>query len=231
MKYKFYILPGKALLERQFATPNQVYLSSYKIFKKVWQDTFKELESRHFEMFSNEFTRQDRIHALFYDDVCIGLTCIRRVNLYNPVDLDDSWFKSWNPKYFEMLRKQNETEALVNSFFTVHPDFRKSLKKFPIHPSFLLGALSIMDQINTEENLMLGMMRTDRSMQRLGQAWGSDVIESAVLHNDIPTDLVAFRFSKIVELSKTFPIEVNTIWKARMDYLKGDKNDKQQRVA
>jgi hypothetical protein len=201
----------------RFVRPdNQLnYLASYKTFKETWLDTFTEIFGEDYFYTSNDFSRQDYIQGLFIENQCVALDCIREINLKNPVDLDDSWLKPWKKEHIESMLGQGYERCLINSYFTVHKDFRKTIYNEKYNISYILGCLSVLHQLELGIPLMLGMMRNNRSMNTLGKSWGSSVVEQNVIHNTIPSDLVVFKSKEVYEASKNFPPIVFEIFKNR----------------
>jgi hypothetical protein len=199
-------------------TWNEDQHKSYDTFSKVWTQTYREIHGPQYQFFSDDFTRQDFIEVLFVDGECAALDCIRNVNLHAPSAPADSWFRSWNKKHLETLKIQGVSLCSINSYFTVHPDHRKSAQPGTLHPSYILGCLSVLNQLERKIPVMLGMMRNNRSMDQLGLALGSQAIEKNVLHNNLPTDLVAFHQDSVKKASKTFPALVFDLFKNRLDH-------------
>ncbi|HPI41408.1 MAG TPA: hypothetical protein PLJ21_11430 [Pseudobdellovibrionaceae bacterium] len=225
--FQHYVFSGKDLL-----TDNRdIYLDSYNLFKNVWESTLKEINGCDFRLFSNDFTRQDRIHALFYGSDCAGLTCLRKINLDNPVDLEDSWLRIWHQNHFDEIKSQSGPESYINSYFTVNQNFRKSLQKNSTPVGYILGCLSFLDQLHIESPTVLGMMRMDRSMHKLGALWGSELIEGSVEYNNTPTDLVVFKKNRVEQASKLFSPIVYELWNQRINFIQEEQNEKHKRAA
>lgn len=202
------------------------YLSAYETYHLVWNETFKDLFGADYKLFSNDFTRQDFIQALFLGDQCIALDLIRQVDLKNPVDLDDSWLKSWSSDELSKLVWRGHEKCLINSYFTVHPDFRRSFGQHQINAGFLMGCLSVLHQTELNVTAMLGMMRNNRSMNALGKMLGSSLIAENIIHNSIPSDLVVFLKENIEKASKTFPEYAFDLFNNKTDYTIRGKNER-----
>jgi hypothetical protein len=212
-KYQFLILAGKIRspgYERE-------YDSAYQLYKSVWTQTMTEVHGKEHKLFSDDFTRQDYIQAVFFDGQCIALDCLRVIDLKNPADFDDSWFSDWDKKHLIELSKKGHTQCLVNSHFTVHEDHRKASQNEEHHVSYILGCLSVLHQLDLKFPVMLGMMRNNRSMNKLGQEWGASTLEANVPHYNIPSDLVAFFADNVRLASKKFPKVVMEIYKNKID--------------
>ncbi len=228
MKMQHYIIHSKGIMDEKH---HQISMDAYKVFKAVWESTLQEIHGPEFKLFSNDFTRQDRIHALFMGSECMGLTCLRKVNLENPIDREDSWLQIWTQDHYNSLHLTDKSNVYINSFFTLSPPFRKSQLLDSVPIGYLLGCLSLLDQLDLSIPLVLGMMRRDRSMHKLGSLWGSELLEGSVIYNNTPTDLVVFREDNVKKASLDYPSLVFDIWNQRIDFTKGEKSEKYQRVA
>lgn len=185
------------------APPRPHYLRAYDTYRSVWGETFRAIHGETYVPHSNDFTRQDYIQALFEEELCIGLDCVRKIRLDNPADRDDSWLMPWPAELLDTLRRDHSS-ALINSCFTVHRDYRKHDGRSPYAVSYLLGCLSVLHQLETGAPLMLGMMRCDRSMNKLGDSLGAKTLRMTT-YNGAETALVAFERDTVQEAAKTFP--------------------------
>ena len=191
------------------------YVNAYQTYRSVWDETFRSIHGPAYVPRSNDFTRQDYIQALFEGDTCIGLDCVRRIRLDNPADRDDSWLEPWPPDLLDALAGEHPV-ALVNSCFTIHRDYRKTDARSPYPVSYLLGCLSVLHQLESGVPLMLGMMRCDRSMDKLGDALGATILQTTT-YNGSETALVVFRRDRVEEAAKTFPPVVFDVFANRSD--------------
>ena len=205
------------ILPRRPADPTvaHYYLASYRTFHLVWEQTFKSLRGPSYVQYSNDFTRQDYIQALFAADTCVGLDCVRTLDLGSEVDLADSWLEPW-PR--DVLTNLSPAAVLVNSYFTVHPAYRRTLSRDELAVSYILGCLSVLYQLAADVPLMLGMMRHDRSMHKLGTMWGATTLLT-VTYNNCDTDLVAFYVNNIKTASLAFPKVVFDLFDRRQNFI------------
>lgn len=215
MNPKFIVIAG-----RTGDTPPQPhYSSAYATYRTVWSETFREIHGEAYAYQSNDFTRQDYIQALYDGPTCIALDCVRKVRLDCAADLDDSWLRPWPADMLKALEAEHPT-ALVNSCFTVHRDYRKRNGWSELPVSYVLGCVSVLHQLEVGAPLMLGMMRRERSMNKLGSLLGSTTLLTTT-YNGEETDLVVFRSEDVREASRTFPPEVFDIFAGRRDELQG----------
>jgi hypothetical protein len=208
MNAKFVVLAA-----RHAATPPPQYVNAYRTYRSVWDETFRTIHGEAYVPQSNDFTRQDSIQALFVGETCAGLDCVRRIRLDNPADLDDSWLKPWPAEVLDSLAA-GHADALVNSYFTVHRDYRRHDAPSGHPVSYLLGCLSVLYQLETGVPLMLGMMRCDRSMNKLGDALGATTLRTTT-YNGSETALVAFERERVQAAKQTFPDVVFELFENR----------------
>lgn len=199
------------------APPDTHYRNAYATYRSVWEETFRSIRGETYVHPSNDFTRQDFIQALFDGQTCIGLDCVRRIRFDSPADLDDSWLEPWPRELLQTLEAEHPA-ALVNSCFTVHRDYRRHDRQNGHPVSYLLGCLSVLYQLELGEPLMLGMMRCDRSMNRLGSALGATTLLTTT-YNGSETDLVVFRSEDVRKAAKSFPGVVFDLFAGRTDML------------
>lgn len=224
MKYEFHILNGRF---NDDALTNR-YEQAYETFKSTWSEEFSSIKGQEVLVPSNDFTRQDYIIAVYNGDTCVALDCMREVSIKSYVQTDDSWFQPWEKKHFENFLARGNEQVLVNSYFTVHKDYRRTIEGGNINTAFLTGCLSVLYQVELDFALMLGMMRNNRSMNSLGKMWGGDALET-VSHNGIPTDLFVFEKNKIITTSQKFPKYVLDMFNANEKVKKGQA--RRERVA
>ncbi len=224
MQYEFQILNGRF---NDSALTNR-YEQAYETFKHTWSEEFSSIKGQEILVPSNDFTRQDYIVALFKEDTCVALDCMREVSIKSYVQTDDSWFQPWQKTHFEKFLADGNEQVLVNSYFTVHKDHRRTIEGGNMNTAFLTGCLSVLYQVELDFSLMLGMMRNNRSMNSLGKMWGGEAIET-VSHNGIPTDLFVFEKSQILRTSQKFPQYVSEIFNSNEKVKKGQ--GRRERVA
>jgi hypothetical protein len=200
VEFQFYILDGR------FNDPSLTnrYEQAYETFKDTWSSELSSLKGQDIHVPSNDFTRQDYIISLFKGDTCVALDCMREISLSSYVHTQDSWFQPWQKNHFENFINEGHDRAIVNSYFTVHKDYRRTVEGGLINTAFLSGCLSVLYQVELDCPLMLGMMRNNRSMNSLGNMWGGRAIDT-IQYNDIPTDLFVFEKDNIIKTSQKFP--------------------------
>jgi hypothetical protein len=217
MNARFVVLAGRT----GHAPPPADYLDAYATYHSVWGETFRAIRGDAYVHPSNDFTRQDYIQALFDGPICAGLDCVRRVRLDSPADLDDSWLEPWPAEVLRELAAEDPA-ALVNSYFTVHRDYRRHDGRSGHPVGYLLGCLSVLHQLELGSRLMLGMMRCDRSMNKLAAVLGATTLVTTTV-NGSETDLVVFRAERVREAARSFPRAAFELFDARQEQVEEER--------
>ena len=171
-----------------------------------------------YQLYSNDFTRQDTILACFVNEKCVALNAHRNIDLSNIADRHDAWLSPWAPELLDQLEKKF-TGQQISSCFSVDPDFRKdNLQLQGLSLAFVHGALSLMYFCESKLELSLGSMRKHRKMQELSNSWGGQCVVENVIYNNEPTDLVLFEKSQIKNKIQEFPFFIHQIYKQKIDF-------------
>lgn len=157
---KLLILPGKGASAAQLDQYNKVY----DCWRQLWSTAFKqEILQVDSDLYSNDFTRQDEVLALFYQGECVGLSCLRSVDFNEEATKDDAYFSRWNEFTLRKLNSYGK-RVLICSQLTVSPKFRRSY--LGISWKDLLVALSARRLLDTECEVMIGAVRRVRGMEK-----------------------------------------------------------------
>jgi hypothetical protein len=176
------------------AALEKFYIPAYKTWSDTWKDAFRELDGND-TLFSDDFTRQHEIGALFHNEDCIALS------FFNPQDFRletsrlDSYFKPWTELIFQKFLNQGEWDCLVSSYFTVHKDWRKSQENISVKD--ILSGLAIERFLLTNHHFMVGTLRNNRGMNELGYRFGAEPIMKNLKHHGVEVDVVSFYRDKV----------------------------------
>lgn len=154
------ILPGKGPSAAQLELYNKVY----ECWRELWSSALKnEILQVDTDLYSNDFTKQDEVLALFYQGEFAGLSCLRSVDFNEDATKHDSYFSKW-PEF--TVRKLNSygKRVLICSQLTVSPNFRRSY--LGISWKDLLVALSARRLLDTDCDVMIGAVRRIRGMEK-----------------------------------------------------------------
>jgi hypothetical protein len=161
---------------------------AYRCWKTVWSDTLRELDNAT-RVFSDDFTRQEELGALFFHERCVGLTGFRWVDLSLEHHRNDSYFKAW-PEYALGALSAAGSRICVGSNLTVLPEWRGPSRGFSVK-AVLMG-LAVKRFLASSADSMAGTMRNDRGMNGLVYHLGATPLAKDVIHHGVKVDLVVF---------------------------------------
>lgn len=203
------ILPG----HRPEASGARLHDAAYTCWYETWSAAFRELR-KDAPLFSDAFSRQDEICALFLGEECVAMSFMTLIDLELPSGRADSYFHNWSDQACGALARDG-SRVVVNSNFTVHASARRASPGFSIKDA--LVGLCTERFLESKGSAMTGAMRKDRNMHELVRRWGAITLEE-----DRPSgygdlvDLVAFYKPEVrrrpeVALDAT----VQELWRAR----------------
>ena len=196
------------------------YQKAFDLWFCVWDQTLRELDGlKHLP--SDQFTRQDLVAGVFRKGECIALTCYRRADLSQMVDRRDSWFTPWPEETMVALSKKYPRSS-ANSFFTIHPDFRKSHTAEPAIPgvniSLLLAELVSLISYHSRADATYGVTRNNRSVNKLAYHGGAIPIARDQVHHGVTVDLIAFLPTNVKAAMEQFLPLTQQLWDTRIEY-------------
>ncbi|HLW57225.1 MAG TPA: hypothetical protein VKY27_07560 [Bacteriovoracaceae bacterium] len=104
----------------------EYYQIAYNKWKEAWQEVVNsEMGVNSSVFYSDDFTRQDHIIALFDQKSCIGMAFMREVNLGINCLIEDSSFRFWPLQQLEKLLHQYK-QVVIASYFTITPQYRRT---------------------------------------------------------------------------------------------------------
>jgi hypothetical protein len=135
---------------------------AYRCWRATWRDAFAELE-QHSELYSDDFTRQHEVGAVFQHDECIALSFFRWVDLSVPMNREDSYFRVWPEAAIDQACREG-ARICVSSSFTLAAGYRRSnvcsLKD-------VLVALIIERFLISDADAVVGTVRNNRGVDKL----------------------------------------------------------------
>jgi hypothetical protein len=161
---------------------------AYACWREVWFEALVELDGIK-RLYSDDFTRQDEISALFYDDICVGLTGCRFVDISSEAARDDSYFKAWPEAALDALAADG-TRLCIGNNMTVRREWRGRIDGLSIKR--LLMILSIQRFLASDAHALAGTMRISRAMDRVVYDLGFQPIVRGVVHHGVEVDLVGY---------------------------------------
>jgi hypothetical protein len=161
---------------------------AYACWREVWFEALVELDGIE-HLYSDEFTRQDEIAALFYGGVCVGLTGCRFVDISSALARDDSYFKVWPKSALDALAADGAHVCIGNNM-TVRREWRGRIGGISIKRVLMM--LSIQRFLASGAHALAGTMRIGRAMDRLVYDLGFQPIVRGVVHHGVEVDLVGY---------------------------------------
>lgn len=135
--------------------------SAYRCWKESWGHAFhKELNVQE-QLYSDNFTRQSEVVAIFHGDHPLGLCTLNRFDLSCRQDLDDSYFKVWPGEVLGELRQRMK---LVMSCCNATIDFKYRKNHLGFSGIDLLFSLIILYMKSTEIEGILGTARVEKKV-------------------------------------------------------------------
>lgn len=189
-----------------------IYNECYRLWKEVWLATYQEVAQDQ-KLYSDGFTRQTRIGALFKGQECIGLTTLRRADLGLQASQEDSLLSAWTPEAYKKLIRDGKDVAIC-SYLTVAPNYRGEIEP-GLMLKFLLTDLIALNFLDMGGDVMTGTMRVSRGTQKAAYATGATFLCKSQMHKE-EADLVAFYRKDLLHSSdlhsKIWP---QTLWNRR----------------
>ncbi|MBX9766550.1 MAG: hypothetical protein K2X47_04695 [Bdellovibrionales bacterium] len=207
------LMPGRLEMGAQ----ELYHQGAFELWKNIWSQTLRDLDGLDY-LPSDQFTRQDLVAGLFLKNKCIGLTCFRKADLKSSIDRSDSWFKPW-PETTMIELSQKYPQAAANSFFTIHPDFRKTTVtdgKLDLPVSLLMAEFVATIAFHSAADATYGVTRNNRSVNKLAYHGGATPVAVDQTHHGVLVDLIAYYPEKLRIAMEGFLPATSLLWKNRI---------------
>ena len=176
------------------APEHPLALVAYATWRDQWLNTLREVAGTS-RLFSDEFTRQDEIGALYQDGHCVAVTALRLVDRSTIVGREDSYFEPWPP---HALTSVGHGLVGISSNTLVHPEWRGgevTLSEDGANAALRLplAILALTQRRFAELGVvsMMGVARNDRAMNHIGAALGARKVGQILVHG-AESDLLCF---------------------------------------
>ncbi len=170
------------------AAEREKLLRAHLCWRDTWGAMLRDLDGEELR-FSDDFSRQDEIGALFSGSECVGLSGYRFLDLSLPWLRRDSYFAPWPETLLEQIAATSP-RVCVGSNLVVAPSWRGALT--PMRVSEMLLALAVQRFVASDAQIMLGTMRNDRRMNHISYRMGAMPLSTNVIHHHVAVDLVMF---------------------------------------
>ncbi len=211
---RFYVFSGQGVP----AGFEEIYEKTYHMWKQVWSKTITELSSNSSQtLFSDGFTRQTKIAAIFVGDQCAAMTASREMDFTLSAQREDSLLAAWDSEAHELLMKDGPRVS-IGSYLSVAPDFRGE-----IAPGMTLKLLSVYMithcLLDSDCDVMTGTMRCNRGTDKSAYSAGAEFIKKSKMYG-VDVDLVGF-FKKDIQknYAEMTHLWSETLWQNRVDLI------------
>lgn len=185
--FKFFIFSPREMNPQ--LTP--LVKETYEMWRDVWLSALGELDGAT-DLKSDDYTRQEQVGALLYDNEVVGSVFFTRVDLSEPMFRKDSYFAAWPEEtMLDWGTKRPGFQLMVCSWFTLSPKMRRNATG--ISAKQLLTSLSTEHMLQTEGcSGMLGTMRNNRGMNTVTYNVHATPILTDLQMHGVGVDLVIF---------------------------------------
>lgn len=191
------------------------YKQIYNCWRETWTQAFQELKVDK-PFYSDAFTRQDFIGAIFHQNTCIAMAFYRFMDGSREELAADSYFSNWSEKDLEVLLSRG-SRIIVCSNFTVHPSARG--RDIGISMKDLCIGMITETFLNSDADAMTGAVRVDRGVGVACEKWGAYPISRGVIceYGENNTDLLGF-FKDHIKNHPNHELKpvVETLWEKRL---------------
>ena len=209
---QFYLLNGSEAPHEYM----KIYDETYQTWRQVWEQAFLELNGNKV-LYSDGFTRQTKIGAIFYRDRCVSLIALRECDFSFLSHKQDPLLSSWDTESFEKLVKDGSKVAIC-SYLSVHPDFRGEIAP-GISLKLLISFMSVRTLLDSDCDVMTGTTRCNRGTDKAAYSTGATFLKKSSMHG-VEVDLIAiYRRHVQANLSKFSHLWAEALWSNRIDLL------------
>ena len=174
------------------------YNEAFAFWYDIWRETRKEVDTT-LSTPSDSFARQSEILVLYCNDRPIATCCHRYVDLRHKCTLLDSYFTPtiWPESVVEKVPSLGNS-CMLGSHIFIDREFRKRSSGLPIKN--IVCALSLTHVDGTRPDVLIGMTRVDRGIDKIFHDCGAISLHPSVSWYHIPVDLIAM-FPKRVPIT------------------------------
>ena len=169
------------------------YNRLFDLWYQIWVETRREVNPS-LPTPSDNFSRQDEVIGLFYEDRPIATICHRYVDLQQRCIMHDSFFTGlWTDQVKESLAQHGRWFVLGSHVF-IDPEFRKMASGYPTKNILCQLSFHRLNFANVDG--VIGLMRKDKGMHDVFYKAGAKPLIKDVQFYQIPVDIVMFHTAK-----------------------------------
>ncbi len=158
------------------------YAGAYRCWKESWNHALRFEMNQKAPLYSDDFTRQDEVPALFYRGECVGLSLQKVINLSECAREEDSYFAPWPLEIVNKL-KALKMNIMTASYFTVAKKFRGRARQ--ISWKELLLSLIVHRFKGSHADIMITAARKIKSNQIACYKSGAEALVKNLKYKDI----------------------------------------------
>jgi len=162
------------------------YYDSYKLWKDIFTETFSNIFSTDYKLYSDEFLLHKKVSTLFITNNPIGIICVSQVNLSSPIEIERSYFKNYPPNFLELLKNKYKNVFIISNL-AIDPEHRKSISG-KCYSTYLIG-LSILNFLFSECCALITFTRNDRKTNDIVKSFGGRTLDKQIAYG-IESDIM-----------------------------------------
>lgn len=207
---KFYILPGR----NPDIEALSIYNEAYRAWKETWEDAAKDVSALPKDRDSTEFTRQDKVLAVFDEGRCTSLGFWTELDFRCEPTREDYYFRNWTKSALKKLAVKGPWIGMY-SYLTVAKDYRAG-NRFGISFKDLQISMFVKYFQNSNVDAMTGCTRNNRGVNSVCQRGGAELLEAGKMQFGCETDLMAWyhHSAKVYEPLKDLSV---SLWNERVE--------------
>lgn len=206
------IMPG----QRPPSWQRSMYESAFETWRTVWEEAALEIENFPKKVYSNDFTRQDEILAVFHNNECTSLGFWTELDMTLNTSQADQYFQSWDQESLGQLTKYG-SQIGKYSYFTVAKPYRTWSRQMGISLTDLQVALFGYRLLESQCSAMTGTTRNNRKINLVCERGGAQVIRRDVMQYGSEVDLMAW-YRHTTRPYKDIEFIAQKLWINRQDF-------------
>jgi len=209
-KFRYVLCPGRHP-KPEFS---KIYNEIYGCWRNLWLNAYEELKVDK-PLYSDNFTRQDFIGAILYEEKCIALLCFRWGNSLAPDFIKDSSLSLWQDEDIKVASKYGH-RIIICTQLAVHPLARND--SLGVSMLDLMTGVSLEMLKRTQADALAAHMRIDRKVNEVCAQLGAEVIRPNIhFSGGISGDFMVFYREKILhhELPRHGKL-IKDLWNSRL---------------
>lgn len=182
---QFVLCPGRSPEQEH----SHIYDQIYESWHRLWTSTYAELKDES-PLYSDTFTRQDFIAAIFFKGQCQAFILFRHANISHRSCLHDSYFQQWSELHLARVSQLGKNVLICGNMGIV-PEARKNSLGFSMK-HLMLGFITEI-VLHSNADVTISTPRKDRDVHSAVYRWGGISIAQDIDWGlDVCVDLTAF---------------------------------------